>query len=267
MMNRTALEKLLRDNGLTDGNEIGLIPLEGGVSSDIFLISNGTNRFVLKMAREKLKVKDDWFSDAQRNRTEHRFAEYLLKQLPGAVPEILFADDKQNFFAMEYLNPELFKNWKQQLLSGDAQDLAIIKAAELLADIHRLTHRSDEAEALFRDKQYFKTLRTDPYLITTGKRHPEFGEIFFEEAERLNRWSESLIHGDFSPKNILVGEQRVVLLDHEVACFGDPAFRSGFSAESPSFENALAQRPASAVQECGTHVLAKVCRKDARQMV
>jgi aminoglycoside phosphotransferase (APT) family kinase protein len=38
-----------------------------------------------------------------------------------------------------------------------------------------------------------------------------------------------LVHGDFSPKNVLVYGGRLVLLDHEVAHFGDPAFDLGFS--------------------------------------
>jgi aminoglycoside phosphotransferase (APT) family kinase protein len=40
---------------------------------------------------------------------------------------------------------------------------------------------------------------------------------------------ETLVHGDYSPKNILVHDGRLVLLDHEVIHFGDPAFDLGFS--------------------------------------
>ena len=49
-----------------------------------------------------------------------------------------------------------------------------------------------------------------------------------EEADRLETHREALVHGDFSPKNFLVGPDRVVLLDHEVAWYGDPAFDLGF---------------------------------------
>ncbi len=37
------------------------------------------------------------------------------------------------------------------------------------------------------------------------------------------------MHGDYSPKNILIHKDRLVLLDHEVIHFGDPAFDLGFS--------------------------------------
>jgi hypothetical protein len=39
----------------------------------------------------------------------------------------------------------------------------------------------------------------------------------------------TLVHGDYSPKNILIHDGRLVLLDHEVIHFGDPAFDIGFS--------------------------------------
>jgi 5-methylthioribose kinase len=38
-----------------------------------------------------------------------------------------------------------------------------------------------------------------------------------------------LVHGDYSPKNILLHRGRLVLLDQEVIHFGDPAFDLGFS--------------------------------------
>jgi aminoglycoside phosphotransferase (APT) family kinase protein len=38
----------------------------------------------------------------------------------------------------------------------------------------------------------------------------------------------TLVHGDFSPKNILVRDGKLILLDHEVIHWGDPAFDVGF---------------------------------------
>jgi aminoglycoside phosphotransferase (APT) family kinase protein len=38
----------------------------------------------------------------------------------------------------------------------------------------------------------------------------------------------SLVHGDFSPKNMLVRDGDIVLIDWEVVHWGDPAFDAGF---------------------------------------
>jgi thiamine kinase-like enzyme len=46
------------------------------------------------------------------------------------------------------------------------------------------------------------------------------------EQTQANR--RALIHGDVSPKNILIGPDGPVFLDAECACFGDPAFDLAF---------------------------------------
>ena len=38
----------------------------------------------------------------------------------------------------------------------------------------------------------------------------------------------TLVHGDYSPKNVLVYQGRLILLDHEVSHYGDPGFDLGF---------------------------------------
>jgi len=38
-----------------------------------------------------------------------------------------------------------------------------------------------------------------------------------------------LVHGDFSPKNTLIYQNKLILLDYEVVHFGDPAFDVGFA--------------------------------------
>src|SRR5439155_19372608 len=43
------------------------------------------------------------------------------------------------------------------------------------------------------------------------------------QARRL-----ALVHGDYSPKNVLVHAGRLVVLDYEVIHWGDPAFDLGF---------------------------------------
>ena len=46
---------------------------------------------------------------------------------------------------------------------------------------------------------------------------------------RRGRRDYTLVHGDYSPKNVLIHDDRLVLLDHEVIHFGDGAFDLGFS--------------------------------------
>src|SRR6185503_20517989 len=93
------------------------VPLSGGVSSEIWAVTDGSERFVVKRALPKLKVRDAWFADPARNGVEHDCLAYLERIAPGSVPRILFRDAEAGLFAMEFLD-EKFANWKTELLRG-----------------------------------------------------------------------------------------------------------------------------------------------------
>jgi len=102
------------------------------------------------------------------------------------------------------------------------------RAAKLMATIHSASWGDSEVQAGFQTWPNFFALRVEPYLLTTGSRHPKLRSWFEEEAGRLSRTGLALVHGDFSPKNILIHRERLVLLDCEAAWFGDPAFDAAF---------------------------------------
>jgi Ser/Thr protein kinase RdoA (MazF antagonist) len=145
--------------------------------------------------------------------------------LPEAVPKVFVAAD--DYFTMEYLG-EGFVNWKQMLLAGRCNPHHAAQAGRTLGVIHRSSFGDTQAARMFDTAESFHQLRTDPYLVTTGQRHPELREYFERETIRLESTRECLVHGDYSPKNILIGNGRQVILDCEVAWYGDPAFDLGF---------------------------------------
>ena len=128
---------------------------------------------------------------------------------------------------MELLGPE-FASWKQMLLRGEARIADASQAAAMLGAIHAHSAGDSEAERDFDTTANFIQLRIDPYLLTTGKRHSDLRHLFEAEAERLASTRQCLVHGDFSPKNLMVSPARMVLLDCEVAWYGDPAFDLAF---------------------------------------
>ncbi len=215
----------LKAAGLIDGTDIRVTPLTGGVSSDIVLVEFSTQRLVVKAALEKLRVKDDWFVDVSRNRVEQSFFEYVSPIIPAAVPRILGGGD--GWFAMEYLGDELH-NWKSQLLVGNVDVETARLAGEILGRLHSASWADPTVRERFDTLPNFQALRIDPYLLTTSQRVPEAAEILRAEAARLAETKLALVHGDFSPKNLLVGPQRLIVLDAECAWFGDPAFDTAF---------------------------------------
>ncbi|TYA74281.1 phosphotransferase family protein [Seonamhaeicola marinus] len=213
--------------GMLVSTEASITPLKGGVSCEIVLVDDGENRFVLKRALEKLKVKDDWFADIERNTTEQRFLSYVGAFLPESVPKILYKDTEQHFFCMEMLENGL-ENWKTLLLNKQFDKAYAKEAGSLLGKIHATSTGDSGAEKLFNTLESFKQLRIEPYLLKTGERHPELQAYFNAEALRLASVKRCLVHGDFSPKNILVNSDRLVILDCEVAWYGDPIFDLAF---------------------------------------
>lgn len=219
--------RLLRCEGVVRHADARLIPLVGGVSGEIYLVEDGAERFVVKRALAKLRVKAEWFADVGRNRYEREFIRYVARFLPSAVPALRECGTSDHYFAMEYLGGG-FRNWKKLLLEGQADAEAARTAGTLLAEIHRHSAGDAEAARNFNTTPNFFQLRIEAYLLTTAARHPALRALFAAEAERLGATRECLVHGDFSPKNILLTPGRMVLLDCEVAWYGDPAFDLAF---------------------------------------
>lgn len=202
-------------------------PLSGGVSGDVTLVRTADQQFVVKQALEKLRVRDEWRCDPRRNDTERQAIEFVARWIPEAVPRILGHAPDVHLFLMEYFGQE-FVPWKSQLLDGVLCERSAENAGELLARIHNATWKNQEAEQLFNKARDFYALRIEPYLITTGLRHPTLRQVFQQEADRLQNARIALVHGDYSAKNLLVSDRRMVIIDWEVTCFGDPAFDSAF---------------------------------------
>lgn len=218
---------MLREDGHVLSPNAEARPLGGGVSSDIYLVQDGAAKFVVKRALPKLKVADEWFADVSRNHTEEKFLEIVGAILPGSVPRVYFANAQRGYFGMEFISDN-FANWKQLLLSGDCRPEHAIAAARILGEVHRRTAGDRSMQQQFDTTTCFHQLRIEAYLLTTGARHPGLQKMFLSEARRIEGTRHALIHGDFSPKNILIGNGRMVLLDCEVAWYGEPLFDVAF---------------------------------------
>jgi len=205
--------------------------LGGGVSNRAVLVRrSGGESWVLKQGLAKLRVEADWFCSPERVYREAAGLRWL-KELtpPGTIPNLVFEDRENYLFAMEAI-PTPHKNWKQMLLAGDLLESHVLQFAHLIAAIHRKA--ADEVsrlEAEFGDRSFFEALRLEPYYSYTARQIPRSARFFEQLLSETRRHRLTLVHGDYSPKNILVFEERFVLLDHEVIHYGDPAFDLGFS--------------------------------------
>jgi len=219
--------ELLRRDGVLRHEGVKLTPMTDGVSSEIYRVDDGDESFVVKRALPKLKVRDDWTANVDRNRVEQSCIEYVARYLPEAVPRLLPGRKDRGYFAMEFLGAE-FTSWKKLLLRGETRIEHASHAAKILGAIHAQSAGNAEAAEQFDTTPNFMELRIEPYLITTASRHLDLQSAIEAEAQRLASSRICLVHGDFSPKNMMISPSRFVLLDCEVAWYGDPAFDLAF---------------------------------------
>lgn len=218
-------------------NRIGLLDdihnakfeaLTGGVSSDIWKVEADGRVYCVKRALSKLKVEADWFAPVERNRYEVSWYRFADRVAPGSAPRILAHDDETMLCAMEYLDPANHKLWKAELRDGRTDATQAARAGTLLGRIHAKTVGDSDVKALFPRTDIFQAIRLEPYLEATAKKHPDLEQQLFALSQRTAATGLAMIHGDVSPKNILLGPNGPVFLDAECACVGDPAFDIAF---------------------------------------
>lgn len=202
--------------------------LAGGVSSDIFRVETAESTFCVKRALPKLKVAADWRAPVDRNRYEVEWMKTAAAIAPEAVPRVLGEDAEAGAFAMEWLPPNRYPVWKALLRDGVVDIGTAAAVGDVLGRLHAATADRPEIAARFPTDAVFHAIRLEPYLVATGRAHPDLGERMAALVATTSGTKRVLVHGDFSPKNLLVGPAGPVILDAECAWFGDPAFDVAF---------------------------------------
>ena len=202
--------------------------LTGGVSSDIWKVETPERTFCVKRALSKLKVAADWQAPVERNRFEVAWYRIAHKIVPGAVPEVLHHDETEMLCAMSFLDPRQHRLWKPELREGRAFPADAAAVGQRLGRIHAATANNPAVAAQFPPNDIFHAIRLEPYLEATATAHSNLREALFALSNRTGKLRLAMIHGDVSPKNILLGPRGPVFLDAECACMGDPAFDLAF---------------------------------------
>lgn len=200
--------------------------LGGGVSNVVLVARRGDRRVVVKQALPRLRVEDEWMAKRERAITEAEALRLTGRLSPGTVPDVLDVDHDACALTITAA-PEGWENWKQRLLEGNVDPTIAIRLGNLLAAMHTATaHDLDVADA-FGDLEAFEQLRVEPYHRTIMHRLPAISSAVDAYVRRMRSTRVCLVHGDYSPKNVLVGDGLWVI-DFEVAHYGDPAFDVAF---------------------------------------
>jgi len=236
-------ESYLREEGhLRDGESVTIEALSGGVSNCVLYVHRAVEAgpdFVLKQARQQLQVEAPWFCSPQRGWQEVATLKICQSLLAAArqpspagklaihVPEILFQDLDNYAYAMTAA-PRNHTVWKSDLLQSRCDSQIAACCGELLALLHGQSWQHDGIRQQLANQEFFRDLRIDPYYRYLLREHVDLEPAIERLIESLEQQVCSLVHGDYSPKNLLVYEQGLMMVDFEVGHFGDPAFDLGF---------------------------------------
>lgn len=196
--------------------------LGGGVSAAVLAVRGGGRGVVVKQARERFRVADEWLVPPERAVDEASALELVGRLLPGSAPPLLDSDPESFALVMEEA-PASWRPWKAHLLEGEADPAVARTLGGFLGAFHAGTTGADLGSA-----ESFDAQRVDPYFRTIQRRHPDLAAPIGAYVDRLLATERCLVHGDYSPKNVLAGEDGLWVIDWEIVHRGDPAFDLAF---------------------------------------
>jgi aminoglycoside phosphotransferase (APT) family kinase protein len=221
----------VRDAGLVGADEdVSAEELPGGVSNDVVVVRAGESAYVVKRALPRLRVAEVWEASAERSFTEAAALRWAATIAPEAVPDVVAIDRSRHAIVIE-LAPDTYANWKQTLLTGVVRPAVGGRLGALLAAWHVASAADAALLDHFDDQEAFGQLRVTPFYRVAAERNPEAAPAITELVERMRRTRTVLVHGDFSPKNILVDAESgddLWVIDWEVTHAGDPTFDVAF---------------------------------------
>ncbi|MBI3978731.1 MAG: phosphotransferase [Chloroflexi bacterium] len=204
------------------------VALSGGVSCEVLEIATPTRRFIVKQALPAWRVEPPWPCRLDRSIRERECIDVLGVLLPPRLlPRVLAYDDASFCFAMDAFARGAL-TWKSHLLAGTIEPAIAVQAGSLLGAIHRATWGGASVPPHFADSAIFEQMRVDPYHRTIAAIHPTIAPVAERCAHALLTTKQALVHGDFAPKNILVVDGELRLLDFETAHLGLPIFDVAF---------------------------------------
>lgn len=223
----------LGSRGVATGDLPAVTPLAGGVSGTVLLVEGAGRRIVVKQALEQLLVRAEWFATPRRAVTEAAAMALLHPLTPDRLPALLDVSEADCALVMTAA-PAGWASWKELLLHGpvDVQREGRVaqELGRVLATWHRRTADDAVVAAGFADYEALEQLRITPFHREILARHPLLADAVGRCLRDLTELRQCLVHGDFSPKNVLVDPagDGVWALDLEVAHYGAAVFDLAF---------------------------------------
>jgi 5-methylthioribose kinase len=218
--------------------------LTGGVSCVVLAVASDAREIVVKQALPELKTKAKWVADQRRAIVEAEAMRVYQSITPVSVPELLDCDAANFTLTMSRL-PNTCTNWKQDMLEGRIHPEMGEKLGKILAKWHNTTAVDVSIKAKFMEGELFEQLRVSPFYRAVAAKNLNLQAVINSLIEEITTEKIALVHGDFSPKNILAtSDHSPIVLDFEVAHTGNPVFDLAFVSAHLLCKTIRTQSPA-----------------------
>ncbi|MFL5961411.1 MAG: phosphopyruvate hydratase [Gaiellaceae bacterium] len=235
---------------LAPHDPVAATTLDGGVSCVVLDVRSGPRRLIVKQALPQLRVAEEWLANRERTISEGRALGVAAGIDPRRVPAVVDLDAERIVLTIEAA-PLHWTAWKTRLLAGDADPDVAARLGAFLGALHRATAGDPEIKEAFPDAEPFDQLRVDPYYRAIIRKHPSCAGAIELLVESMLETRTCLVHGDYSPKNVLVGDDGVWVIDFEVAHVGDPAFDVAFMLSHLFLKGIHVPAAGADLRECG----------------
>jgi hypothetical protein len=220
----------MADTTLRILNEVGIpvnncqeVALSGGVSSETLLVSYEGGMVVVKRALKQLRVARHWESSPSRIFAEAEGLEWFHRITPEYVP--LPIGVSREFFGLVLpVAPQPSADLRDILLDNPQKVPERVgqTLAEILVRWHNTPPEGAQSGEL-NDLKRLRELRVEPFYIGMGNNWPDFQAVYTDLASELMETPLAVVHGDFTPKNILcLPDDGLWVIDTEVAHIGHP---------------------------------------------
>jgi 5-methylthioribose kinase len=224
----TVLAYLIEKKIISASDQAEVEVLTGGVSNVVLAITTKNQKMVLKQALAELMVAQKWEADQRRAIVEANAIALFHKLSPDQVPNLVFLDPERFILILDRV-PVGSTVWKSDLLDGVINpDIAEVLGTTL-AQWHNFGEKDKEARMQFMEDSLFEQLRIDPFYRFVAAKNEALQSVISRLINELEGDKTTIVHGDFSPKNIMVGmDDQVYILDFEVTHVGNPVFDLAF---------------------------------------
>lgn len=232
LLDRTTVVPYLRARRLLDDAPTRVHELDGGISNTVLSVESPSRSWVVKQSLPQLRVAQLWLAKQERTLNEARGLRVAARLSPGHVPQVVDVDPDRFVLVIERA-PAGLAVWKDLLLRPtddatiDDQGVAAT-LGRVLGTWHAATATDPGLVDDLDDPEAFEQLRVGPYHRATAQALPDVRDAVMAVADRMASRRIALVHGDFSPKNILTDGTVTWVLDFEVAHRGDPDFDVAF---------------------------------------